>query len=79
MAALKNLSNEVLYEVLLAWENWPGTSRNFYRSIGFTFWQMATLIGKAQKLKREGYFGYGDFKSVTVEGSAEGDNVGAPT
>jgi hypothetical protein len=26
---LKNVSNEVLYEVLLAWENWPGTSRDF--------------------------------------------------
>jgi hypothetical protein len=40
---------------------------------------MATLIGKAKKLKREGYFGDGDFKSVTVEGSAEGDNIGALT
>ena len=29
---LKNVSNAVLYEVLLAWENWPGTSRDFYQS-----------------------------------------------
>jgi len=74
---LKNVSNEVLYEVLLAWENWPGSSRDFYRSIGFSFRQMATLIGKAKKLKREGYFGDGDFKSVTVEGAAEGESTQA--
>jgi hypothetical protein len=36
---------------------------------------MATLIGKAKKLKREDYFGDGEFKSVTVEGSGESENT----
>jgi hypothetical protein len=65
---LRNVSEEVLYEVIVAWENWNGTAAEFYRSIGFTPKQMASLIGKAKKLKRQGYYGDGDFKKVQVEG-----------
>lgn len=64
---LRNVNEEVLYEVLLAWENWTGTGKDFYKSIGFTQRQMAGVIGKAKKLKREGYFGASEFKQVTVE------------
>lgn len=64
---LRNVSEEVLYEVIVAWENWTGSATEFYRSIGFTQKQMASLIGKAKKLKREGYYGEGDFKQVKVE------------
>lgn len=67
---LRNLSSEVLYEVLVSWENWTGPSKDFYRSLGFTQRQMAGLIGKAKKLKREGHFGEGEFKAVSVEGLA---------
>ena len=54
---LKNVSDEVLYEILVAWENWSGSSKEFYRSLGFTAAQMAALIGKAKKYKRQGHFG----------------------
>lgn len=64
---LKNVGEDVLYEVLIAWENWTGTSKDFYRSLGFSSRQMASIIGKAKKLKREGYYGEGEFKQVTVE------------
>jgi hypothetical protein len=30
---------------------------------------MASVIGKAKKLKREGFFGSGDFKQIKVESS----------
>ena len=65
---LRNVSEEVLYEVIVAWENWTGSSAEFYRSLGFTAKQMASLIGKAKKLKREGYYGEGEFKQIKVEG-----------
>jgi hypothetical protein len=65
---LKGVSDDILYEVLVAWENWTGTSSDFYRSLGFSFRQMAGLIGKAKKLKREGAFGSQEFKPVRVEG-----------
>jgi hypothetical protein len=74
---LKNVSDDLLYEVLVAWENWTGTSKDFYGSLGFTHRQMASLIGKAKKLRREGYFGEGDFKQVKVE-SVRGDEDSLP-
>ena len=64
---LKNVSSEVLYEVLVAWENWAGSSKEFYRSLGFSQKQMAWLIGKAKRLKREGHYGEGEFKKVSIE------------
>lgn len=68
---LKNVSDELLFEVLTAWEDWTGTATEFYRSIGFTQRQMAKLIGKAKKLKREGHFGSESFKEIHVEGYQE--------
>lgn len=65
---LKNVGDDVLYELLLSWENWTGTSKEFYRSLGFTHKQMAGLVGKAKRLKREGHFGEGDFKAIKIEG-----------
>lgn len=64
---LKNVSEDILYEILVAWENWTGSSREFYRSLGFSQKQMASIIGKAKKLKREGHYGEGEFRQVTVE------------
>ena len=64
----KNVSEELLFEVLRTWEEWPGTAKDFYSSIGFSFRQMAGLIGKAKRLKRDGHFGSDPFKEVKVEG-----------
>lgn len=64
---LRNVSEEVLYEVLSAWENWTGSATEFYRSIGFTQKQMAKLLGKAKKMKREGQFGSSEFKQVVID------------
>ncbi len=68
---LKNVSDELHFEVLIAWENWTGPSREFYKSLGFTHSQMAGLIGKAKRMKREGLFSDAGFKAVVVEGVAE--------
>jgi hypothetical protein len=64
---LKNVSDDILYEVLVAWENWTATSKEFYRSLGYTSAQMASVIGKAKKLKREGHFGSSEFRQVRVD------------
>lgn len=75
---LRGVSDDILYEVLVAWENWTGSSSEFYRGLGFTAAQMASLIGKAKKLKREGTFGSAEFKSVRVEGPVGGTLDGGP-
>ncbi len=64
---LRNLKDDILFEVITSWENWTGTSVEFYRSLGFSKQQMAGLIGKAKKLKRDGRFGTGEFKAVSVD------------
>ncbi len=64
---LRNVPDDILYEFLIAWEAWSGTTAEFYRSLGFTRRQMATLLGKAKRLKREGHFGSSDFKEVKID------------
>lgn len=64
---LKNVSDDVLFEVLTAWENWTGQSKEFYRALGFSHAQMAGVVGKAKKLKREVHFGSGEFKQVKID------------
>ena len=51
--SLTGVSNEVLWELLHAWENWPSTTKEFYQSIGMTKQQAARILGKAKKLSRE--------------------------
>lgn len=65
---LRNVSDEVLCEVLTAWENWTGSLKEFYSTLGFSAKQMAILIGKAKKLKREGHFGESNFKQIKITG-----------
>jgi hypothetical protein len=64
---LKNVSDELLYEILVSWENWTGSNSEYYKSLGFTANQMASVIGKAKKMKREGHFGQDDFKQIQVD------------
>lgn len=75
---LKNLNEDILYEVLIAWENWTGPSAEFYRTLGFTYKQMAGVIGKAKKLKRDGYYGTGEFKQVKVDSSSVDNSAVSP-
>jgi len=61
------VSDELLMEILHAWENWTGSSSAFYDALNVDFRKMAPLIGKAKKMKREGHFAAEAFKEVTVE------------
>lgn len=63
---LKNVSDDLLVEILNAWENWNGPSADFYRAIGTNSKRFASLLGKAKKLKREGHEASG-FAEVKLE------------
>ena len=67
---LKNVSEELLLEILAAWESWEGTLKSFYSSIGTTPKQMAFLLGKAKKLKREGAIVGVEFKEIKIPPSS---------
>ena len=66
---LRNVSDELLMEILSAWETWNGSGVGFYRAIGTNHKQFASLLGKAKKLKREGYIA-SEFQEVKVVDTA---------
>lgn len=61
--------DHLLMEILLAWENWTGVSDGFYKSVGVSQTGMASIIGRAKKLRREGAFPAQDFKEIKVSES----------
>ena len=63
---LRDLSNDLLMEILNAWEIWEGSNNSFYTALGSNRYKMASLLGKAKKLKREGYMA-SEFEEVKVE------------
>jgi hypothetical protein len=65
---IKNVSDELLVDILRAWESWPGTSKEFYQSLGSSKTQMASLMGKAKRVTREGHYPADPFKEIHVEG-----------
>jgi hypothetical protein len=64
---VKGITDDVLYEILIAWEQWTGSSKDFYRSLGLSAAQISPMLGRAKKLKREGRFGEGEFKQVVID------------
>jgi hypothetical protein len=63
---IKNVSNEVYFELLKAWESWTGSSKEFYSSIGVSKTQAAGVLGKAKRLQRDGAFGTMEFSEVKI-------------
>jgi hypothetical protein len=53
---ITKLPNELLAEILHAWEQWSGNSAAFYKELGVDFRKMGAIMGKAKQLKREGAF-----------------------
>ncbi len=51
---VRNVSDDLLLEVLATWETFTGTSHNFYTGIGVSQNGISSILGKAKKLKREG-------------------------
>lgn len=64
---LTRVPDELLVDILLAWEKWTGPGSGFYSALGADHRKMAGLIGRAKKLKREGFFPEEAFKEIKVE------------
>lgn len=64
---LSKVSDEVVMEVLRAWEQWPGTSKDLYRDLGLSKMQMVTMIQKAKRLVKDGIvFSDTGFKEIKL-------------
>lgn len=64
---LTRVPDELAYEILLAWEEWTGPANGFYKELGADHRKMASVIGRAKKLKRDGVFVDSQFKEIKVE------------
>lgn len=69
------VSDDLLLEILSAWENWTGSAKDFYRGIGSNSKKMARMIGKAKQLKRDG--APTPFQELSIEGIT--DNESSPS
>jgi hypothetical protein len=72
-----NIPDELLGEILHAWEQWNGTAQGFYSGIGVNHKRMASIMGKAKKLKREGVFDGLQFTEVVID-QESGQVMGLP-
>ena len=66
------VSDELLLEILYAWEHWTGSAKDFYSGIGSNSKKMARMIGKAKQLRREGHNAV--FQEIAVEGVTDTAN-----
>jgi hypothetical protein len=64
---IRSLPNELLAEILNAWEQWTEAPSSFYKALGADYRKMGSLMGKAKQLKRDGVFDGLNFTEVVIE------------
>lgn len=75
---ITSLPDELLGEILHAWEQWTGAPSSFYTQLGVDYRKMGSLMGRAKKLKREGAFDGLSFTEVVVEDQGNDEQKVAP-
>ena len=75
---VRNVSDELLMEILLGWEQWTGPAAGFSKALGVSMNGMSSIIGKAKKLKREGHFPAEEFKEIKVSEGVGGSGLLPP-
>ena len=74
---LRKVDDEVVIDVLRAWEQWQGSTSDLYRELGLSKMQLVTMIQKAKRLVKKGAVAGSDFKEVSVAGvPANGSGYG---
>ena len=64
---LSRVSEEVIVDVLRAWESWSGTSKEFYQNLGVSKQQLGGLIGKGKQLVKSGVVTESEFSEIKVD------------
>jgi hypothetical protein len=74
---LTKVDDEVVMEVLRAWEQWQGSGAELYRGLGLSKMQLVTMIQKAKRLVKKGATTGSEFKEIKVTGatSEPGDKI----
>jgi len=67
--SLIKVSDDLLFDIIRAWESWTGTSTDLAKELGVNVKQVSFLVAKAKKLQREGRFPESEFKEIKIEES----------
>jgi len=73
---LRSVPDELLGDILAAWEQWTGPASGFYDALGVDYRKVAGFLGRAKKLKQEGRFPEEVFKQIKLEETASPVNLG---
>lgn len=63
---LIKVSDELLFDLIRAWESWTGTSTELAKDLGINVKQLSFIVRKAKKLHREGRFPESEFKEIKI-------------
>ena len=63
---LRITEDSMYMEILHAWEQWTGSSKDFFKGIGVSKAGLAGIIGKAKRMKRDGHFPVSEFKEIKI-------------
>ena len=69
--SLFGVPNDLVIDILRAWEGWTGSSKSFYQSIGVKKEQLSFLIKKGKKLFKDGKEKLGPFIPVEIKPSTD--------
>ncbi len=62
---VKITDDSLLLEILSEWEKWTGPADGYYKAIGVSQKGISSIIGRAKKLRREG-FPAQEFKEIKL-------------
>jgi len=63
---LSKVDDEVVLDVLRAWENWRGSTAELYRELGLSKMQLLIMLKKGKKLVKNGAGSGGSFKEISI-------------
>jgi len=63
---LSKVDDEVVLDVLRAWENWQGSTADLYRELGLSKMQLLIMLKKGKKLVKNGAGSGGGFKEISI-------------
>jgi hypothetical protein len=61
------VSDDLLVDILRAWESWAGSSKDLYQGLGIKSYQLGSFIKKGKKLSKKGNYGSGEFKELQLD------------
>lgn len=66
---LTNVPDDLVIDIVRAWEKWPGTAKSLYTGLGLQRQQLSNIIRKGKKLLKGGKQTLGPFTPVEIKTS----------